>query len=202
MWVVAVIAASLPAFGGEPATQPSDPTLDSLLSHAATAPSDAADQIPATQPAVLQDTNIPADPGRAGYLILSDGRKIEGRLSTTPNQPLHVWIAGEKKFQDVPFSLIASIDVHVDWERQEKEWNFAASGSDVVEYSGKTYPLRMTEFTLTLKDGSTVTGATEGPIYVNDADGRHIYIMHQRDKGTVGQTLGDLVYIKSVRFTD
>jgi hypothetical protein len=189
------------AYGDPPASQPSDPTMSWLLSQATTAPSDAPDDVPATQPSVLVSTG-PANVTRPGVLVLSDGHSFQGKLSTTLGQPIHLWDDSDQHFHDIPFSMIRSIEARIVWERQEPEWEFAESGSDVKQFSGKTYPARKMEYILTLKDGSSETGGVAAPIYFDGSDGPKVYILHKRDKGPVGQTLTDLVYVKSIRFSD
>jgi hypothetical protein len=60
----------------------------------------------------------------------------------------------------------------------------------------------MTNYLLTLTDGTTVTGGVADPIYLDNADGHKIFILHKRDKGDPGQTLGQLIYVKQLKFTD
>jgi hypothetical protein len=186
----------------EPATQPADPTMNWLLSTATTAPTTQSDDDLTTRPSVLVSPDSALEKSRPGELTLSDGTIIKGRLSTTLRQPLHIWIEEQKKFIDVPFAQVKSIEAIVIWERQEKQWDFAESGRDTKIYSGKTYPNRQTNYAVTLTDGTTVSGAVAAPIYLDDDAGRHIYILHKRDKGELGQALSDLVYVKTVQLSD
>lgn len=78
--------------------------------------------------------------------------------------------------------------------RDEKEWRFRESGSDVKIYSGKTYPLRELQYTLTLTDGNRVEGGVVAPLDVQTKDGRFTFVLNKRQKGEVGQSLKDLVY--------
>ena len=153
---------------------------------------------PDTQPSTFLARTV----SRSGILALSDGHIVRGSLSTTPYQPLRVWIEEKQEYDDIDFSEIRSIQSNVVWERDEPEWKFAASGSDVKEYSGRTYPARQTDYTFTLKDGSTVSGAVSAPIYIETGGTQTGYILHKRDKGDPGQTLNSLVYIKNVTFGD
>ena len=195
------LAALLLLLAAGPSTQPvTDPTMSWLLSGATTAPSPA-DTVPTTQPSALQGGDNDLDQPRPATLTLSNGQQITGNFSTTLEQPIRVWVESEKEYHDIPFSLIQSIQAHVDWERLEPEWNFKESGSDVKIYSGKTYPARLTSYTITLTSGQVVTGAVAAPLYLNEPDGsQKIYILHKRDKGQDGQTLSDLVYVKQVEF--
>src|SRR6202522_3843133 len=75
----------------DPATEPSDPSIDSILAdaHPTTTPSDAAtnDTGPSTQPAaVLSPADDLDDESRDGVVTLSDGSTLKGKLSTTLDQ--------------------------------------------------------------------------------------------------------------------
>jgi hypothetical protein len=190
------------ACAAAPQTQPTDPTLDWLLSHATTAPAPSDDALPTTAPAVLKSADSLDDESRNGSLLLSDGRTLKGKLSTTLGQPIRLWDADKQQYQDLPFSLIKSIEVRVISEQQSPEWKFKESGSDIKEFSGRTYPTRQTDYTITLTDDTTFTGAVAAPIYLDTPDGQKIFILHKTDRGNAGQSLGDLVYVKSVRFED
>jgi hypothetical protein len=187
--------------GSPPAatTAPSDSTVDWLLSQrspAATRPSAASTQ-PTTSPLVSHGDD--EGNAREGTIELSDGTSIRGRIATTAEKPVRVWVEAEKQYEDIPFSLIKTIEASVVWERDEREWRFKASGSDVKEYSGKTYPARETSYKITLSDGQTVEGGVVAPLFVTDGEGNSkTYVLHKRDKGEVGQTLGQLVYVKRV----
>jgi hypothetical protein len=172
-----------------------DPTVDWLMQQATTAPTSQPAAPPAaTQPTVIFKTED--DASRAGAIVMSDGSTVSGRITTTEDKPLRD--EQEKQYKDIPFSLIKSIEAEVLWERDEPEWHFKASGSDVKEFSGKTYPARETKYKLTLTDGQTVDGGLVAPLFVGDKT----YVLHKRDKGEVGQTLGQLVYVKSVTFSN
>lgn len=190
------------AYADGPATQPTDPAVDWLLSNAATAPATEPSDVPQTQPAVLESANTVWADSRPGVITLSDGRVVSGKLSTTLRQPLRVWDKQKQQYQDVPFSMIRAIEARVISQSQEKQWAFVESGSDAKQYSGRVYPVRQTEYAVTLKDGTIVTGGVAAPIYLESKDGREIFILHKNDKGEIGQSLVDLVYVKTVRFSD
>jgi hypothetical protein len=190
-----------------PNTQPNDPTMDWLLNQSSTAPStqsaDAATQPAATtQPAMPLQSNIEQDQ-RDGVLTMSDGEKLVGSISTTLDQPMRFWVDAEQKYHDIPFDLIASMEAQVLWERDEKEWKFVENGSDIKEYSGKTYPAHELVYEVTLLNGDKLTGGIAAPLYVRLADGStKLEVLHKRAKGEVGQTLKDLLYVQSVHFND
>lgn len=175
---------------------PVDDDVEFLLKHATTAPATRPANKPTTSPFKAAED----DGRRHATMMLSDGEKIKGRFSTTLDRPLRVFDTEAKEYRDVPFKLIKSIEAKVIWERDEKEWHFRESGSDIKEYSGKTYPARETEYTFTLTSGQTLSGAVAGPLYLQTDGDDKTFILHKRDKGEVGQTLKQLVYIVRVEF--
>ena len=201
---VLVLLFSAQLLGEPPASKPTakDPTLDWLLNQSS--PSVALPTThPATQPATpFADTK--ADLGyRKGFLVTSDGEKLHTRLGTTLDKPVRLWVEEKKEYRDIPYSLIQSIDVKIIWEREEREWHFKESGSDIKEFSGKTYPAREMAYTITLANGQTITGSTATPIYVEMAHGNDkVFILHKRDKGEIGQTLKDLIYVKHIELDE
>ena len=185
---------------GDAATQqakPNDPTMDWLFNQATTTRSAAATE-PATAPSVF--TQTANGESKSGTITLSNGEKFSGVLSTTPEQPFRVFDVDKQDYLDVPLTTVQSMKAVVLWEQQEKEWKFRASGSDQKEYSGKTYPARETQYTITLDDGTTIHGSLVAPVYVQTAGGQRMFILHKRDKGAVGQSLDDLVYVREIVF--
>ncbi len=141
------------------------------------------------------------DQSRPGKLTLSDGTVITGKLATTIDKPIRVWVAKEKDYEDLPLDQIASAEAIVVWERDEQEWNFKETGSDIKVYSGRTYPARQTQYKFTLTDGSIITGDVVAPLYVTTSDGKtKTYVLYKRDKGEIGQKLSDRPYVKTVTF--
>jgi hypothetical protein len=199
-----VLAGAASALADAPATRPADDSVDWLLSTAkpapATRPDEDADHLPTTAPASpLVDTQQQTDL-RTGTLTLSDGQVIHGQFAHTAEKPLRIWVEADQKYDDIPFDQIKSLDAIVMWEREEQEWHFKESGSDIKEYSGKTYPARETNFKLTLNDGQTITGAIDEPIYQVLPGGQTLFTLNKRDKGPIGQSLEQLVYIKHAEF--
>jgi hypothetical protein len=183
-----------------PSTQPAQSDLDFLLSKS----SDIATQ-PAASPATNPSSPLQlavADGARQGTMILSSGEKITGGFAHTLRKPLRIWVEADKEFKDVPFASVQSIDAKVMWERLEAEWNFKESGSDVKVYSGKSYPAREMQYQITLKNGKTITGGVVEPLYLITPEGSVTYALHKRDKGELGQSLDQLVYVKHAEFED
>lgn len=135
-------------------------------------------------------------------MLLSNGQKIVGRFVTTPGEPIRAYDVDKQEYRDLRFAIIKSMEAQVLWEREQPEWKFKESGSDVKEYSGKTYPARETQYLITLENGQKFTGAVAAPLYLLTPTGSKLYVIHKRDKGEDGQALTDLVYIQRIDFAD
>lgn len=183
-------------------TQPSDTTMDWLL--------DQAESAPATQPAA--DSDQPQSPltrpdeaeARPASITLSNGTILEGSITTTPDKPIRIWDERNETYRDIPFRLIRSFEAHILWERDEPEWRFIDSGSDIKEQTGRTYPAREMEYTVTLVNDQTLRGGIVAPLYHQPADGsrRQTLVLHKRQKGDPGQTLEQLTYLQKVEMVE
>lgn len=175
-----------------------DDTLSWLLeTHASTAPTTR----PATAPAGARSPLLkPAAEVLLGKITLSSGEELAGQISSTAGKPLRVWVEAQHEYVDMPLSEVKEVRATVIWERDEAEWHFIASGSDVKEYTGKTYPARETTYTFVTSDGREIAGSVVAPIYVRTPDGERMLVLHKRDKGAIGQTLADLIFITRISF--
>lgn len=193
--VACIVGVTAMVLGADP--KPADDDVDFLLKQATTAP--------ATKPSTLPANSSPfkevnADGKRAAVITFSDNEKVRGKLSTTLEKPIRVWDDEKKEYRDIPFQFIKTLEAKILWEREEKEWKFRESGSDIKEYSGKTYPAREMQYTFTLSNGQTITGGVVAPLYLDNPHGDKVLVLHKRDKGEVGQTLKQLIYVKKVEF--
>jgi len=138
---------------------------------------------------------------RSGTFTFSDGSTIAGTITTTLEKPIRVWEPVQKEFIDIPFQHINAVEAVILWERDQPEYQFLTSGSDIKTFTGKTYPARETAYTFKLKDGKTVTGSVVAPFDVRQADGSSkLIVLSKRDKGAVDQSLKELIYVMKVTF--
>lgn len=174
--------------------------MDFILS-AATAPATgpAEDAAPATQPAVLENKGA-ADDSVPATLTLNNGQSVKGNASTTPDKPIRIWDPSIKDYRDVPIALIKSVTAVVNWERDEPEWTFKESGSDIKIFTGRTYPARETSYVFVLSNDDKITGDVAAPIYIEANGKARTYVLHKRDKGEIGQKLKDLLYVTKIEF--
>jgi hypothetical protein len=136
-----------------------------------------------------------------GYVELSSGLKIPGKIYTTRAKRLKIYNLKRERYEYVPVPALTSMEVAVEWERMDKEWRFKEAGNPEKVYTGREYPVRSLAWTLTLRNGHQIHGHVLGqPLYVEHNGKAEPFILHQRDKGPVGRRLADLVYIRRVEF--
>lgn len=146
-----------------------------------------------------------------GYLELSDGRIVVGQIYMTRDKRLQIYDDELKRQREIPLRVVQSVECDVLWERIEREWRFRELASNEKYFTGRVYPAREYEHTITLSDGRTITGPLAEIIYVaplpeeGDTPSRpggvgvnndpKRFIIHNRDKGEWGDTLEELVYV-------
>jgi len=135
-----------------------------------------------------------------GVIELSDGNQLPGGLYTTVEKPWIVWSEATKSWRRVDFLTLLSIEAVVEEERMELDWRWKGMGEPEKVYSGKKYPMRRMHWRFKLIDGSVVEGSTKGqPVFVELAGKvSGPFILGERMKGQLGQTLEDLVYVRKI----
>jgi len=178
--------------------------MDWLFDQATTAPATQPENPaqPTSQPTSPLNNASNQDDSRQATLTLSNNEKIKGRFATTFGKPVRVWSEGDMDYKDIPYNLIKSLEARILWERDQEEWHFIESGSDIKEYTGKTYPARELEYIVTLINGQRVTGGIVAPLYLRTGERDKTFVLHKRAKGDVGKKLKDLVYVKRVEFAE
>ena len=163
-------------------------------------------ELPATQPAErppnpFGNRTLQRKDAVPGYIELSDGTLAVGRIYTTRDKPLRLYDERLKRFLPIPLRSLKRITGHLEWAREEPQWRWKEMGSDDRVYTGRSYPVLKVYYTLTLLDGREFTGHCQvQPLYVADGRKRRRFLLWQRHKGEVGQTLADLRYVKAVHF--
>ena len=136
-----------------------------------------------------------------GYIELSNGLKVPGKIYTTRAKSLKIYNLRRERYEYVPVPALKRIEATVEWERMDKEWRFKEAGNPEKIYSGREYPVRKVAYTLTLRNDHQIYGHILGqPLYADHNGTVSRFILHDRDKGPMGQTLADLVYIQRVEF--
>lgn len=135
-----------------------------------------------------------------GVVQLSDGILLAGGLFTTREKPWSIFVEKNKRWRRVPFITVLSITAVVVEEKMVQEWRWKAMGEPERVYTGREYPTRRLLWRFRLIDGSAITGTVKGqPIWIRRS-GKRVgpHVLHERSKGSMGQKLSDLVYVRKV----
>lgn len=135
-----------------------------------------------------------------GVIELIDGNQLPGGLYTTVEKPWIVWSESTKSWRRVDFLTLLSIEAVVEEERMELDWRWKGMGEPEKVYTGKKYPMRRMHWRFKLIDGSVVEGSTKGqPVFVELAGKvSGPFILAERMKGELGQTLEELPYVRKI----
>ncbi len=147
-----------------------------------------------------------------GYLELSDGSVYPGDIYMTRDKRLKIYDESMQRQREIPLRVVKQIQCKVKKEWMEKEWKFKELALDEKMYTGRSYPSREYRYTITLRDGRTITGPLAEIVYVQpfahspqapmsyrpDVKPQR-FLLHKRDKGEVGTTLESLKYVKQIK---
>lgn len=150
-----------------------------------------------------------------GYVETSDGAVHPGQIYLTRDKRLKILDEKLQRQREVPLRVVKQIECKVKKEWMEKEWKFKELASEEKMFTGRTYPAREYLHTITLHDDRTITGPLSGIVYVQPhtytPSGPGVYrpqvkaqryLLNKRDKGTIGEKLESLVYVKLIRLGD
>jgi hypothetical protein len=136
-----------------------------------------------------------------GHVELSSSLKVPGHITTTRAKRLKIYNLDRQVYEYVPVPALREVEAVVEWARVDKQWRFKEAGSPEKVYTGQSYPVRMLKWRLTLRNGHEIVGHILGqPLYVEHNGNRERFILHKRQKGGLGETLEDLVYVRRVVF--
>jgi hypothetical protein len=147
-----------------------------------------------------------------GYIELSDGSIHPGQIYLTRDKRLKIADEQSERQREVPLSAVKQIDCTIKKEWLEKEWKFKELAKDDKMYTGRSYPVREYEHTITLNDGRTISGGLSEIVYVEPIEinppksgasrpetKAEQFILNKRNKGEIGEDLHSLVYVKSIK---
>lgn len=136
-----------------------------------------------------------------GYLSLSSDLKVPGRIYTTRAKRLKVFNLKRNLYEYVPVPAIKRMEVSIDWERLDKEWRFKDAGNPEKVYTGRSYPARQLAWRIILRNDHEILGHILGqPLYVEHNGKAERFLLSKRQKGPMGSSLQDLLYINAVVF--
>lgn len=144
-----------------------------------------------------------ASQGRNATIALSTGETIVGKVWITRGRMLLLRLPKVASPKQFSLSQLARIDVTILKNRIEKEWRFKEEGSPIKVFTGRTRPRIDCGLKLTLTDGKVLEGTiVKGtPLHVETPDGkRRRQWLAYNISGELGQSLKDIVYVKSVVF--
>ena len=147
-----------------------------------------------------------------GYMEMSDGKVLVGNIYMTRDKRLKIYDAGTKRQREIPLRVVKQIECKVLKEWMEKEWRFKELALNEKYYTGREYPSRECEYTITLHDDRKITGPLAELFYIQPyayaaGESRSYrpevkpekHLVHKRQKGDPGTTLKDLVYVKLIK---
>ncbi len=171
-------------------------------------------EAPANEPPVISPfgrTPTEREDSVPGYVELSDGKVVPGMVYLTRDHRLTIYDSQIERQRMVPLRVVKRVECKVQKEWMERQWRFRELASDEKVTTGRTYPAREYEHTITLNDDRTITGPLSGVVYVQplgyqpEQPGAYRtfvkaekFILHKRDKGEIGEKPADMVYVKRI----
>jgi len=133
---------------------------------------------------------------------LSDGSAVTGKACLTGDS-LIIHNEAQARRYTVRTAEIAGIETAIEKQSMEAKWIFKESGLDDKIYTGETFPVRYYVTTVTFHDGRKLTGhIVPKTLYVESDGQRQRFILRRKDEGKVGEMLDDLLYVRSVTFSE
>jgi len=137
----------------------------------------------------------------SGLLTRSNGDAYAGRIHLTRDKRLELYCDAEKEWYKLKLKNLRSLEWVVEFERQEKEWRWKDSGSDVKVYTGRTKIDRRYKTVAITKDGKRIEGHIRGTvIYVRTSETRRKYFLYWNHPSEFGQKPADLDYVRRIDF--
>lgn len=157
------------------------------------------DDLPRKKPIKRKDAPPPEDSVK-GFLLLSNGDRVDGHVRLTRDAVLKFTHTDKKKILRIRLDEVTHIEQHPTLERMEKEWRWVENANDEKVYTGREYPMRKLETIIHMKKGRTLKGLLMALIFVDNENGSRRFVLHKRQKGKPGTKMSDLIYVKTVDF--
>ncbi len=137
-----------------------------------------------------------------GKLVRSDGAVHRGRIFLTRDKRLELYCDSEKKWYKLKLADLAGIKWVIEFEKEEKEWRWKESGSDVKVLTGRKKIDRRYKTVVTRKDGKKVEGHIRGTVvYVQPEKGKKKkFFIYWNHPSNFDQKPADLIYTKEIHF--
>jgi len=142
----------------------------------------------------------PRVPPANGYVLLSDGSRLEGYIHLTADLPLRIYSRAKKVHVDVAFDEVAEIDVEVEKDTLDREWRWKDAGSTEKVYTDRYYHTHKYVCTLKLKDGADLYGDMNAVLYFQNAAGEKKLFIHKFLTGAQGpeNKVPPIVFVQKV----
>jgi len=142
----------------------------------------------------------PSDEPRPGAIEFSNGKRLEGDISTTPGRGFRIYPDGESA-RRFTLDQVRQVGFFPKKEKMERQWRFTEMGSEEKEFVGEPFPRRDLVATVTFTNGETVTGRLNtAVIYLERPEKNRKFVLDNKQKGKPGQTFEDLVFIRAISF--
>lgn len=140
---------------------------------------------------------ISAQSAEGGLVQYSDGTEKTGETALAAPIELHV----AKQVHRIEAERVAEIRLKTESEEMAAQWRMPEPGKTRKEILGKPYPVRQFAATVTLTDGSELSGHLYTTVvYLTAEDKTSKVIIRFKEQGQPGETLTSLVYPVRVRF--
>ncbi len=139
-----------------------------------------------------------------GKLVRSDAKVHRGGIFLTRDKRLELYCDSEKKWHNLKLKDIKSIKWEIEFEKQEREWRWKQSGSDVKVYTGREKVDRRYKAVVVKNDCTKIEGHLRGTVvYVQPAKGkRQKFFVYWNHPGDFDQKPEDLIYTSEIHFGD
>jgi len=145
---------------------------------------------------------LSAEESVPAIVSFSDDTVMTGDLHLIGARPLTLVPLGEDRQRMFLFRDIVSISQDIETHSMERPWVFKESGRAEKVYLDGQYPLMNFKTRITLVTGNTVTGhVISAVLTLGGENGKKKIFLSRQIKGEIGQTLGDIAYIGSIRLT-
>ncbi|MFH1423039.1 MAG: hypothetical protein ABIH42_10060 [Planctomycetota bacterium] len=137
-----------------------------------------------------------------GRVSFSDGSERKGIIYLMGRAPLQLFDADKDAFEKTPLEYIESIKTVVVNEEMVDEWIWKEESKDEKIYTGKKFPKRRYKTEIKLRNGTTIRGDCVTVGYIKNPDNAEEtkFFLKRYDKGSIEQTLSDIVYVKEIVF--
>lgn len=135
-------------------------------------------------------------------VTFSDGSVTAGEARVIGSRPLTLVPIGEDRQRMFQLSDLALLEQTVEKAGMEHPWTFKEAGKPEKVYLDGEYPLVNLRTTVTLINGSVVTGhVISAALSLKSGDGQQKLFLQRQLKGTRSEKLEDLVYLRTIRLT-